>query len=231
MSVPDLHKALTLYIEKSRKTTNEVTSGLQKWYGDSPDLSRRYKGKEEQLQQVKSRAPKVWHELRQMWLYEDFEFTGSASTAEKDVSTESLRVKMQIKAKPKPKNAKKRTSLEAALPDDAVTKKKVSDGLQKRQLRNMKAKIKNARADTDRAIAEDSNGSVPAAIRHDLNRWTSELDGMDADVDLAMNGDNVRCDIDTISRKVYDVLEKHTISLKGFTNVRKTIAKAAISGA
>ena len=166
-----------------------------------------------------------------MWLYEDFEFTGSASTKEKDVTQESLRVKPHIKAKPKPKNAKKRTSLEAALPDDAVTKKKASDAVQKRQLRNMKAKIQNARADTDRAIAEDINGSVPAGIRHDLNTVTSELDCMDADVDLAMNGDNVQCDILTFKKKVYDVLEKHTISLKGFTNVRKTIAKATISGA
>ena len=69
LAVPDLHKAMTLYIEKSRKTTNKVTSGLQKWYGDSPDLRDRYKGKEEQLQHVKARAPKVWHEHRRMWLY------------------------------------------------------------------------------------------------------------------------------------------------------------------
>ena len=112
MSVPDLHKALTLYIEKSRKTKSGTTSGIgvKKWYGDSPELRDRYKGKEEQLQHVKARAPKVWHEHRRMWLYEDFESTGSASTAEKDVSVERLRVQIPIKAKPKPKDGSKRTS-------------------------------------------------------------------------------------------------------------------------
>ena len=231
MAVPDLHKALTLYIEKSRKTTNEVTSGLQKWYGDSPDLRDRYKGKEEQLQHVKARAPKVWHELRSMWLYEDFEFTGSASTEEKDVSTESVRAKQQIKAKPKPKAGSKRTALAAALPDDAVRQKKLKP-CEKRIFKALKAKIENARADTDRVIAKDIkyNYNVPADIRDELSRVDSELDCMDDDVELTMNGENLFCDLANFKTTVNDILKRHTIALKAFINVSKAIANADIAG-
>ena len=243
LEVPDLYKALELYMIKSRETSNEVISGMKKWYGDSPDLSRRYKGKEEQLQHVKARAPKVWHEHRRMWLYEDFESTGSASTAEKDVSVERLRVQSPIKAKPKPKDGSKRTALAAALPDDAVRQKKLKPcetrilkallkPCEKRILKALKAKIENARADTHRVSANDINYNynVPADIRDKLSRVDSELDCMDDDVELTMNGEDLEFAFANFKTTVNDILKRHTIALKAFINVSKAIANADIAG-
>ena len=52
--VEGLAKAMYICIEKSRQTSTEVKSGFKKLYFDSPDLRARYKGKDEQLIEVKN---------------------------------------------------------------------------------------------------------------------------------------------------------------------------------
>ena len=68
LEVKDIGKAMKMHIEKSKTTSTQSSTGFTKKYFDSPDLRLRYKGKEDQLLAVRELAPKIFHEVRQVWL-------------------------------------------------------------------------------------------------------------------------------------------------------------------
>ena len=226
----DLLKGMALHIERSKQVTNEAVQGFTKWYGDSPDLAKRYKGKEDQLAAVKIKAPKVWHELRQTYLYEDYDLTGGACTKETDSTLESVNVIRKLKAtKPtKPKTGAitaKRTAAAAALPDGDANGKHLKSS-ETRKLEQLKAKLEKARADAGVAIAEDADRLVPEQIRVNLEVKTKELDICETDIDLVAKGDHATFDPEKVSKSTCDILKKHAAAVKSFTTVLKSITKA-----
>ena len=156
MQVNNLAKAMQLHVKRFNTTTTEETSGLNKWFGDSQELADLYKGKPDQLQAVKERAPKRWHELRQTYLYEDYDLTGSTRTTERDVQEESASANRHIKAKAKPKGkiTQKRKHAAAALPEYAGEEKKLK-AIEQKRLDHLTTKTQQARANTQAALAED----------------------------------------------------------------------------
>ena len=227
MGVKDLSKALQVHMDKSKLTTNEVKQGMEKVYCDSPDLAKRYKGKEEQLLRVKENAPKMYHPLRGVYLYEDYNITGSCSTSEHERTAVQLSCSKTIKDKPKPKPAgkSKRTADAAALTDDPQLNKKVKSTDEKR-LEKMKETLQRQSEEADAAIQGDPEEHVPAPIRQNLKLKTKELQCMISDIDLVVSGDHSTMDTEAATKKTKDLLKRHKSTLVGFGKVRKQITMA-----
>ena len=227
MGVKDLSKALQVHMDKSKLTTNEVKQGMEKVYCDSPDLAKRYKGKEEQLLRVKENAPKMYHPLRGVYLYEDYNITGSCSTQEHERTSVSLTVSQKIKekAKPKPAGTSKRTADAAALTDDPQLNKKVKSTDEKR-LEKMKETLQRQSEEADAAIQGDPEEHVPAPIRQNLKLKTKELQCMISDIDLVVSGDHSTMDTESATKKTRDLLKRHKSTLVSFDKVRKQIMRA-----
>ena len=225
--VEGLAKAMNMFIEKSRQTSTEVKSGFKKLYFDSPDLRARYKGKEDQLLAVKERAPKIFHDVRQTWLYEDYDYCGGVQTIDSDVATERVYAEQKVKAKAKAKGAATRKRADRGLPlaDDTVPLKKRSRKDQ-RLLDQLKTKTAKAREQTDAAVAQDPKNNVPAPIRDALRLKTAELDVMHNDIDMVAKDEHSELDIETTAKKTTALLTEHALKLKGFLNVLKAMQQA-----
>ena len=174
---------------------------------------------------VKERAPKFFHDVRQTWLYEDYDYCGGVQTIDTDVATERVYAEQKVKAKAKPKGAAtgKRRGLPFA--DDTVPLKKLRRK-DHRLLEQLQAKAAKAREETDAAIAQDPKHNVPAPIRDALCLKTAELDVMHSDIDMVAKDEHSELDIATTAKKTTALLKEHALQLKGFLNVQKAMHQA-----
>ena len=225
--VEGLAKAMHIFIEKSRQTSTEVKSGFKKLYFDSPDLRARYKGKEDQLLAVKGRAPKVFHDVRQTWLYEDYDYCGGVETMESDVATERVQAEQKVKAKAKAKGCgtKKRGHPGEEMGDDLVPLKKLR-AKDIRLLDQLKDKTAKARTESDAAVAEDPDNQIPASIRAGLRLMTAELAVMQNDIDMLAKEEHTELNVETTAKKTTALLKEHTIKLKAFRKIQKALQQA-----
>ena len=195
---------MTLHIEKSGATLDDIKPFFRKCLLDSPELKRRYKGHAYQLRQVKRRTAKVFDERRQCFLYEDGEIVG-----EKLIGNGSQRLKPYKWYRRGPKYHRK-----------------LFDWL--------KAKLDKALAAACAAIAEDEDEVVPPVVRQTLIQKTTELERMRHEIDNIAMGDHTSVDTKGIfidarhaRGKTIELVRTHTNTLMSFGRVRKSILKAS----
>ena len=232
LEVKDIGKAMKMHIEKSKTTSTQSSTGFTKKYFDSPDLRLRYKGKEDQLLAIKERAPKIFHDVRQVWLYEDIEYCGGVETIERDVATERVTAERSLKPQPKPKAAasKKRANPEVAVPDDAAPPKRLKPKDQHR-LDQLKIKTAKARGETDAAVLEEAADLVPPHIREPLLRASSNLDVLQREIDQVAFEQRSELEIPSLVTKTTELVKEHAMTLKHFHKVRKALEQAKRIGA
>ena len=225
--VEGLAKAMYICIEKSRQTSTEVKSGFKKLYFDSPDLRARYKGKEDQLLAVKERATKVFHDVRQTYLYEDYDYCGGVETMESDVATERVQAEQKVKRKAKAKGCgtKKRGNPGEEMGDDLVTLKKLR-AKDIRILDQLKDKTVKARLESHAAVAEATYSQIPAPLRDALRLKAAELDVMQYDIEMVAKEEHTELDVETTAKKTTALLKEHTIKLKAFRKIQKALQQA-----
>ena len=231
LEVKDIGKAMKMHIEKSKTTSTQSSTGFTKKYFDSPDLRLRYKGKEDQLLAIKERAPKIFHEVRQVFLYEDIEYCGGVETIERDVATERVTAERSLKPQPKPKAAasKKRANPEGAVPDDAAPPKRLKPKDQHR-LDQLKIKTAKARGETDAAVLEEAAHLVPPHIREPLLRASSKLDVLQREIDQVSFEQRSEVEIPSLATKTTELVKEHAMTLRQFHKVRKALEQAEAIG-
>ena len=229
LDVKELHKSLMVYVEHSRVSEAQSTAGVKKWYGDDNDLALRYAGKEAQLQAVKANANKVWHDLRQCYLYEDYDLEGSAMTMETETHRESFQAHRKVKPMKKPAgNSLKRPAAPAALTEeDEVDAKRLKVQTQEtKKLEKMKARIEKARTDAEGALEQDCKQDVPVGVRKALELKIKQLEVLITDIDLVAKGEHMSMDFEAANKSTVDILKRHTAAMKSFASFLKTINKA-----
>ena len=176
---------------------------------------------------VKERAPKVFHDVRQTWLYEDYDYCGGVETMESDVATERVQAEQKVKAKAKAKGygTKKRGYPGEEMGDDLVTLKKLR-AKDIRLLDQLKDKTAKARTESDAAVAEDPDNQIPASIRAGLRLMTAELAVMQNDIDMLAKEEHTELNVETTAKKTTALLKEHTIKLKAFRKIQKALQQA-----
>ena len=79
--------------------------GTSHWL-DSPDLKEKYKGKENQMQNIKDNARTFDHPTRLVKLYEDIEFQGETGMSNKRKHTRELELETEAKSKKRKREAR-----------------------------------------------------------------------------------------------------------------------------
>ena len=86
--------------------------GSSNWL-DSPDLKIKYKGKEQQMQNIKDNARSFDHPTRKVKLYEDIEFSGEMGMSNKRKNVRELELQTEERKKKKTRQARPRREREA----------------------------------------------------------------------------------------------------------------------
>ena len=194
-----LAKAIAAHIQKSGPTWDDIKPCFQKSLCDSPELKRRYRGKNRQLQNLKRRTAKVFDERRQCFLYEDYVMrAGSLSTLKRKVDTA-------------------RVAANAAIAED-------EDEMHAAPLSRLKTKLEEAAAAAEAAIAKDEQEIVPPAVRQVLIRKNNELERMSFEIDhLVAKGEYSHLDTMAAESKTMWLIRTHAKTLMTFGRLRKSI--------
>ena len=215
MGVKDLGKAMALHIEKSLHFEKEAGQcrGIdpEKRRCDSPELARRYKGRDTELNSVKRRVPKVWDSRRQCFLDEDHD-DGGENTIKKGERIKTQRcpvtpVVSPCKFKPYPPRSR-----------DPKYDRKPFDRL--------KVKLDKAREEADAAIVGYEAEDVPNGVRQ-IAILNDELERMKIEIDFFADGDHSSLFTADVQRKTMELLMRHKKTLKSFLRVHKSTRKAS----
>ena len=143
------------------------------------------------------------------------------------MATEKVQAEQKVKAKAKAKacGTRKRGNPGEELADDPVPLKKLR-AKDQRLLDQLKAKTAKARAETEAAVAEETQKLVPPPIRDALLLKSAELDVMDTDIDMVAKDEHTELDVETTAKKTTALLKEHTIKLKAFRKIQKAMQQA-----
>ena len=214
MGETDLAMAMVLHIKKSlpiEKALQFHFRDFEKRCCDSPELARRYKGRDTELEWVKCSGPKEWDYRRQCFLYEDHD-DGGENTIKKGERIKTQRcpvtpVVSPCKFKPYPPRSR-----------DPKYDRKPFDRL--------KVKLDKAREEADAAIVGYEAEDVPNGVRQ-IAILNDELERMKVEIDVLAGGDHSSLFTADVQRKTRELVKRHKSTLKSFLRVRKAINKAS----
>ena len=143
--------------------------GSSNWL-DSPDLKIKYKGKEQQMQNIKDNARSFDHPTRKVKLYEDIEFSGEMGMSNKrknvrelELQTEEQKKKKKREARPREREAGPREPQARLLAPSAKTRLQKALAVNKKQYDLLQTAI--AHAQDPKYMGFIANKVLAAAVK------------------------------------------------------------------